>query len=171
MEADELAEVAEKAHGSFGRIVGLTMAIFAAMLALVTLMGHRLHTEEVVTQTKAVDDWAYYQAKNSRYHMYAADAQIATLIGPQGAATSVEWARKAQEEKDQSEEVRKEGEALDRETQAVARRATFFDAAEISFEVAIVLCSVTLLTTQRPFWLASFVCAAAGIVLAAVGMR
>jgi hypothetical protein len=171
MEADELAEVAEKAHGKSERVVGLTMAVFAALLAATTLMGHRLHTEEVVKQTKAVDGWSYYQAKNGRYHMYAADAQLATLIGPQGAATSAEWAKKAQEEKEQSEEIRKESEALDRETEAVARRATFFDAAEISLEVAIVLCSITLLTGLRNFWLTSFLLAIAGIALATMGFR
>ena len=31
------------------------MAIGAALLAMVTLMGHRLHTEEVVLQTKSAD--------------------------------------------------------------------------------------------------------------------
>ena len=63
---------------------GLTMAIVAALLASVTLMGHRLHTEETVQQTKAADGWAFFQAKNNRSHMYAADAKLAELIGPAG---------------------------------------------------------------------------------------
>ena len=52
MEPQELAEVSEKAHGKIERSIGLTMAIVAALLAAVTLMGHRLHTEETVEQTK-----------------------------------------------------------------------------------------------------------------------
>ena len=53
MEPEELAEVSEHAHGKAQRTIGLTMAVIAALLATVTLMGHRLHTEETVQQTKA----------------------------------------------------------------------------------------------------------------------
>src|SRR5206468_3169750 len=139
MEAEELAEVAEHARGGSQRKIGLTMAIVAALLATVTLMGHRLHTEETVEQTKSADGWAFFQAKNGRYHMYAADAKLAELIGPQGAAVAGEWKKKAEEEKKEAEEIRHENEKLDEETHAIARRATFFDAAEICLEVAIVL--------------------------------
>src|SRR5258708_3728599 len=83
---------------------------------IVTTMGHRLHTEEIVIQTKAADGWAYYQAKNSRFHMYAADAKIAALIGPQGSAVAADWERKADEEKRQAEEARGMNERLDEET-------------------------------------------------------
>ena len=80
MEAQELAEVVEHTHGKTQRTIGLTMALIAALLATVTLMGHRLHTEETVEQTKSADGWAFFQAKNGRYHMYAADAKLARLI-------------------------------------------------------------------------------------------
>jgi len=66
MDEQELFELSDKAHKRVERTIGLTMAIIAACLAMVTLMGHRLHTEETVAQTKAADGWAYYQAKNSR---------------------------------------------------------------------------------------------------------
>ena len=145
------------------------MAIMAAFLAVVTLMGHRLHTEEVVAQTKSADGWAYYQAKNNRYHMYAADAKLAELMGPQGAALAASWSQKAEEEKQQAEEIRQANERLDEETVAAARRATFFDAAEICFEVAIVLCSIALLTGLMVFWRVSFGGAAVGLVIAALG--
>ncbi len=169
MEPQELAEVAEKAHAGIDRTIGVTMAIVAAFLATVTLMGHRLHTEETVVQTKSADGWAYYQAKNSRSHMYAADAQLAELIGPQGAAVAKIWRTKADEEKQQADEVRHENEALDRETQATARRATFFDAAEICLEIAIVLCSISLLTSNLLYWRVSFAGTLAGLVIAAMG--
>src|SRR5579884_1672878 len=64
MEAEELLELREHAKNQLQRQIGVTMAVFAAFLAVVTLMGHRLHTEEVVLQTRLADQWAYYQAKN-----------------------------------------------------------------------------------------------------------
>src|SRR5215471_13843428 len=71
METQELIELGEHGREAFQRRIGVTMAVFAAMLAVATMMGHRLHTEEVVLQTKLADQWAYYQAKNTRSQMYA----------------------------------------------------------------------------------------------------
>jgi Domain of unknown function (DUF4337) len=170
MEERELFELSEKAHHRVERTIGLTMAIIAAFLAMVTLMGHRLHTEEVVSQTKAADGWAFYQAKNARYHLYATDAQLAQLIGEKGAHLAEAWTKKAEEERHDAEEIRKENEHRDQETNTIARRAAFFDAAEICLEVAIVLCSVSLLTGMLTFWKASFVGAAAGLVVAGLGL-
>ena len=120
METEELIEITDKARQMSERSVGVTMAIVAALLATVTLMSHRLHTEEVVLQTRTTDGWAYYQAKNGRFHMYAADAKLAQLMGPQGAAVADTWNRKAEEERQQADDIRKANERLDEETRATA---------------------------------------------------
>jgi hypothetical protein len=170
MEVQELAEVTEHAHGEkHGRAIGLTMAVVAVLLATVTLMGHRLHTEETVQQTKAADGWAFFQAKNNRSQMYAADAKLAELIGPQGASIAKEWRMKADEEKRDADGIRQENDKLDEETHLIARRATFYDAAEICLEIAIVLCSVALLTGSLLFWKVSFAGTALGVAVAAIG--
>src|SRR5580704_11306388 len=68
-ELQELQEHAEHAqHHPDLAPVSLTMAVLAVMVAVVTLLGHRAHTEEVVQQAKASDQWAFYQAKNIRRH-------------------------------------------------------------------------------------------------------
>ena len=145
------------------------MALFAACLAVVTLMGHRLHTEEVVLQTQTADGWAYYQAKNIRSQMYAADAKLAELQGAQGTKLAAAWVEKADQEKHQADDIRHSTEELERETQSAARRATMFDAAEVFVEIAIVLCSVSLLTSASMFWRVSFVSTSVGLILAAMG--
>jgi hypothetical protein len=170
MDNNELIESAERAHASGQRQIGMTMAIFAAALALVTMMGHRLHTEEVVMQTQVADGWAFFQAKNSRSQMYAADAKLAELQGAPGAATAKGWVEKAGQERKDADEIRHSTEELDHETKVIAQRATRFDEAEVFLEIAIVLCSVTLLTGSRGFWLVSFGGAAIAILLAALGM-
>ena len=169
MESNELWEPAEHAPPAVQRSVGVTMALFAACLAIVTLMGHRLHTEEVVLQTQTADGWAYYQAKNTRSQMYAADAKLAELQGAQGTTLAAAWVEKANEEKQQAEDIRHSTEELVRETQSAARRATMFDAAEVFVEIAIVLCSVSLLTSAGVFWRVSFISTGIGVILAALG--
>jgi uncharacterized protein DUF4337 len=169
MEASELIELHDKAHRGLERKIGITMAIFAALLAAVTLMGHRLHTEEVVLQTRLADQWAYYQAKNTRSQMYATDARLAELQGAPGTAVAAEWVQKAADERKQADEIRRANEELDHETQGAARRATLFDGAEVVIEIAIVLCSIALLTGTSVFWRISFAGAAIGAVMAAFG--
>jgi hypothetical protein len=171
METEELIELRKETHNVGERRIGVTMAITAALLGMVTLMGHRLHTEEVVMQTKSVDGWAFFQAKNNRFHMYSTDAKLAELTGGGAAAATVgEWKKKADDEKKEADEIRRDTEKLDKETEATARRATFFDLAELGLEIGIVLCSIALLTKGAWFWRASFVPILAGLAIAAVGV-
>ena len=46
--------------------LAVTMSTLAVLVAIATLFGHRAATEELYMQSKAADQWAYYQAKNSR---------------------------------------------------------------------------------------------------------
>src|SRR3981189_570164 len=72
MESEELSELQEHAehakHDPSMAPVSLSMAVLAVLVAVVTLLGHRAHTEEVVLQAKSSDQWALYQAKNIRRH-------------------------------------------------------------------------------------------------------
>ncbi len=166
MEAEELAEVAHDARRREERRIGMTMAVFAALLAVVTMMGHRAHTEEVVLQTQVTDDWAFYQAKNGRAQMYEADAQLAQLGGGGGITLSTTFIARAEKEKADAEQVRRRAEQREEETRATARRASGFDASEIFLEVAIVLCSIALLADALVFWRLSFLAGAVGVAVA-----
>src|SRR5271157_6358185 len=70
-ELHEMEEHAEHAARDPSLLpVTFTMAVMAVVLAATTLLGHRSHTEELLMQSKATDQWAYYQAKNIRVHNY-----------------------------------------------------------------------------------------------------
>ena len=67
--ADELSELREQAEKGKENPslapISVTMAILAVFVAVVSLMGHRSHTEELLFQNRATDsNRAYYQAKN-----------------------------------------------------------------------------------------------------------
>lgn len=67
--SEELHEHAEHAAHSgepFNKRVAATMAIIAAGLAVVGVLGQMGVTEELLMQQKASDQWAYYQAKSIR---------------------------------------------------------------------------------------------------------
>src|ERR1700674_68543 len=62
--------------------VSLTISILAVLVAAVTLLGHRAHTEELLLQTRATDQWAYYQAKNIRLHEMQGIADLLGALAP-----------------------------------------------------------------------------------------
>jgi len=170
VQPDELSEAAEKAGESSNRGIGLTMAVFAVLLAAATMLSHRAHTEEVVLLTKATDQWNFFQAKNIRSHVYEADAELAGLLGDRGAQAAADFRANAERQKSESEKIQHDAEELAHEVEVTERRARFYDGGELLLSVAIVLCSISLLTRSPLYWKSSFFAAAAGIVVAAWGI-
>src|SRR5580700_11389794 len=163
MEPQELAENTEKARETGQRAIGLTMAILAVLLSVSTLLGHRAHTEEVLLETRATDQWNYFQAKNIRSHVYDADAEIANLFAEKGAQAAADFHVKSEQQRTDSEEIQAEAEKLGREVDGASRKAGFYDGSELFLEVAIVLSSISLLAQSRLYWRASFLFSLVGV--------
>ena len=163
MEPQELEENTERAHESGHRGIGLTMAIFAVLLAVATMMSHRAHTEEVLLETQATDQWNYYQAKNIRYHVYDADAELAGLFGDKGTQQAADFHAKSEQQKKDSEAIQVEAEKLGKEVIVAGRRARFYDGSELFLEIAIVLSSISLLSGSLIYWRSAFFFSAVGI--------
>src|ERR1043166_991862 len=75
-------------HDPFYRQVAMTMPIVAAVLACVTMLSHREHTETLrlqneatILQTRASDQWAYYQAKKNREYQYEIAGEMLDSLG------------------------------------------------------------------------------------------
>jgi hypothetical protein len=171
-EAQELKEAAERAKESRELApVSLTMAILAVMVATVSLLGHRAHTEELLLQTRATDQWSYYQAKNMRRNNLAALDDVLTAL-ESGKAEDAEKVHKhfhdeIDKYRDQQKDIQDEARGLEAEVQRASRRADRFDLGEVFLEIALVVASITLLTDKRAYWYFGFVLAGIGIVCAA----
>ncbi len=146
------------------------MAVFAVLLAVCTMLSHRSHTEEVLLETQATDQWNYYQAKNIRYHVYEADAEMAALFGDKGAAAATDFHSKGEQQKSDSEKIQKVAEDLGKEVETAGSRARLYDASELFLEVAIVLSSISLLSGSSLYWKLSFVVAGAGAAVVLFGI-
>ena len=171
-EADELKEAAERARESKQLApVSLTMAILAVLVATVSLLGHRAHTEELLAQTRATDQWSYYQAKNMRRNNLEALDEVLTTMEGTKADRTAEVRKHFHEEiekyREQQTDIQGEARSLEAEVQRSSRRADRFDLGEVLLEIALVVTSITLLTDKRAYWYFGFVLAAVGIVCAA----
>ncbi|MFZ0037847.1 MAG: DUF4337 domain-containing protein [Candidatus Acidiferrales bacterium] len=170
-EPQELAERAEHgAHDSSMAPVTITMAILAVFVAAASLMGHRTHTEELLSQTRATDQWAYYQAKDIRRHTYELFVDemsvFALQSSPQVDAMKDKYQKEIERYRDQQKDAEAEAKKTEAEVAVLQHRADRFDLGEVLLEAALVICSITLLTRNRMFWGAGVVLGLAGVVIA-----
>jgi hypothetical protein len=170
-ELQELHEHAEHAreHPDLAP-VSLTMAVLAVLVATVSLLGHRTHTEEVILQNKVTDQWSYYQAKNIRLHtdeLFADLAGVVTSKDAEGAAKLQEKVRaEADRYKDDKKELETKAHELEGEFTLTHHKADRFDLGEVFLEVALVITSITLLSGRRIFWHLGLLLAVLGVFIA-----
>jgi predicted Zn-dependent peptidase len=157
---DELQEMQEHAeHGAHDPSlipVTFTMAVLAVVLAATSLLGHRSHTEELLFQSRATDQWAYYQAKNIREHTFEIFLDLLSVSAVKDPAQAdkvkEKYAQEVERYKEELKETQAEAKALEGEVQMESRRANRFDLGEVFLEAAMVIASLTLLTKRRMFW-------------------
>ncbi|HZR56245.1 MAG TPA: DUF4337 domain-containing protein [Terriglobales bacterium] len=174
-ELQELQEHAEHArHDPSSAPVSLTMAILAVLVATVSLLGHRAHTEEVILQNQVSDQWAYYQAKNIRRHtdeLFAdMTAVIATKDAEQTAKLHEKYVSEAERYRNDQKEADAKAKELEQETNHERGRADRYDLGEVFLEIGLVVTSITLLSGRRIFWHAGMGFAVLGVVVAILGM-
>jgi hypothetical protein len=170
-ELNELKEHAEHAKEDPTLApVSLTMAVLAVLVAVVSLLGHRAHTEEVVLQAKSSDQWAYYQAKNIRRHTDELFIDLTSVSPTIDAATLAKLRDKYSQEiaryKDEQKEIDDKVRELEAEVATERNRADRFDLAEVFLEIGLVITSITLLSGRRIFWGVGLVLGVVGIVIA-----
>jgi high-affinity K+ transport system ATPase subunit B len=171
-ELHELHEHAEHAreHPDL-KPVTLTMAVLAVLVATVSLLGHRTHTEEIILQNKVTDQWAYYQAKNIRLHTDELFADLAGVVASKDGEAAAKFQEKARSEAEHYKEDKKELEAkgheLENEFALTNRKADRFDLGEVFLEIALVITSITLLSGRRIFWHLGLLLATGGVLVAA----
>ena len=154
--------------------VSLTMSILAVLVAGATLLGHRAHTEELLLQTRATDQWAYYQAKNIRLHEVQGIADLLGALVPQEKKETLsvrdKYLKEIERYENDKEDISEKAKELEKERDVASRRADRFDGGEALIEVGLVICSITLLTRRRAFWIGGILVGAAGVVMALTGL-
>jgi hypothetical protein len=174
-EAQELQEHAEHAeHEKSLRPVALTMTILAVLVAVVTVLGHRTHTDAILNQAKASDTWNEYQAKKNRAYDTAlvtdllsvvtiADKEVAGKIVKGYSGHQEKWA-------EDLENLMKQAEGFEAKVELAEHKADRFDLGEVLLEIGLVVTSITLLTRKRAYWFAGLAFSAVGVVAAVLGL-
>jgi hypothetical protein len=180
VEVPDITELEEKKEKSFTRRVALTTAIFAVVLAITALGANNAMKEMLIAQQEASNQWAYYQAKAIREHLYRMERmrlerEIAELSSRKAVPseslrgllkkTLDEENRYAGEKKEIERDARKHEKVRDTNQE----RDHSFDYAEVLLQIAIVMASISILASSRPVFVFAFTAAVLGAILSANG--
>jgi hypothetical protein len=184
-----LEEAQHAQHGfqdPFNQRVAMTMAIVAAALACVTLLSHREHNATLQYRigandnfTLATNQWAYYQAKKNRQYMLEADTQMLQLqpakpeMAEQVAGTLAEWKETVSRYKQETQAIEEKARGYEeqaseekKESDFHHHRGSFLDLGELGIQLALVLCSIAILTKRSSFWIGGIVVGVLGLGIA-----
>lgn len=165
--SEQLREGAEKSLTH----VSLIIAILAVLVAMVTVLGHRAHTQAVLEQTRAADQWNEYQARKMRVQQLETASDVLSLLSSGNPAavqaklkTYKGQMTKWQGELDKDAELAHE---LETEVDRAEHKAARFDLGEAMLQISVVLASITLLTRQHRYVWSGVLLALVGVLIAA----
>ena len=164
---EELNEGAEKAKEPFDKKVAVSMAIIAALLAIVSVLGHILSNDELLAQQKASDQWAFYQAKDIRRYDSEIALDVLKSLPTAAAADRLKhYSDNAEKYEKDRADIQEKAKEYQAESDLKGRQSLRLEISEVFLEVGIVLASLAILSKRAIAWWASLASAAAGICIA-----
>ncbi len=157
-----------EAKDPFERRVALTIAIIAITLSLVGNLGDNAKTDAIIKTNEATNNWGYFQAKSIKSQLSTLHADLLTRLSGQNVSEETkgeaERLRKVAERYDEEKgEIKKEAETLVREAKHLSAINDRCDQSSLFLQIAVVVCSVSILAKSHKFWWA-------GIALGGVGI-
>jgi hypothetical protein len=174
MEATEMQEFAkqvkEGGEESLTRI-SLAISILAVLVAMVTVLGHRTHTQGVLAQARATDEWNLYQAKKIRQeNLEVVVDQMQLLPAVNTSATAAKLSEyKAHIAKWTGDlaETQKTAKGYEESVEHLEKQANRFDLGEALLQISVVLSSITLFTRKRTWYFGGITLGGVGLLVAA----
>ena len=176
MEPEEINEFSRQLQeanegGESLKTISLAISVLAVLVALVTVLGHRSHTEAVLAQSRAGDQWNEYQARKIRSDQVSLALDLLSLQASSNTAASQAKQREYRshqerwtEDLQQEQEKAREFEADVHHAESFAER---YDLGEAMLQIGVVLCSITLFTRRKLYFYLGLAIGATGLFVAA----
>ena len=166
------------ARGHEMTVSAVTAAVLAVLAAIGSLLSGHAVNQAILEQSKATDQWAFYQAKSTKGHVYQVGGELIKALSlTQSTNTSDSHGASLRHFQEQSErydrekeEVKKEAEHLEAESQHEYHKHHQFALGIACFQVGIVLASVSILVRIRAIYYLSVVAGAAGMIWTVLGL-
>jgi hypothetical protein len=159
-------------------VQAITAAVLAVLAALGSLLSGHAANQAILAQTKASDQWAYFQAKSTKAHVYEVGGEVIKALSETQRTADLAQVEKAlnhfqhetQRYDREKEEIRKDAEHLEAESRHEFHKHHRFALGVAAFQIGIVLASVSILVRYRVLYLSSLLAGGIGAALLFIGV-
>jgi hypothetical protein len=155
-----------------GKTIGIVASILAVLLAIVTIVSHRAHTDAVLFKSTANDKWSYYQAKRIKFHSLELGVDLLSSMPQQSSkleATLARYEKEKQRYTKESQEAQDDAKKEDEKAEHVESQALRFDFGEGLLEIGLVLTSLYFIARRKLFPIVGVISAVLGVAAALSG--
>ena len=154
-------------------VSAVTAAILAVLAAAGALLSGHAANQAILKQSQASDQWAYFQAKSTKGHLYEVGRELITILG--GTANDTKSALERFEQQvsrydKEKEPIQKQAEELQNESRYEFRQHHYYSLGIASFQVGIVLASISILISHRVTWWLSLISGVVGLLFVFRGL-
>jgi hypothetical protein len=173
--------MAEEKKEKWLNYLALTTVILAVCATLSTFKGGNFSTLAVMSQSKASDQWSYYQAKSIKGYVYEIQKEKLELeLKAMGTRASKplaeeygkkmdEYAKKTKKYDGEKAKIDNDARELERIRDDAQKHSRAFGMAVIFLQIAILLSSIAALMKKKLLWLLGCLVGIFGIVYFANG--
>jgi hypothetical protein len=159
-------------HDPMGKKIGVAASILAVLLAVVTIISHRAHTEAVILKSDANDKWSFYQSKKIKFHNLELGEDLLNAMPARTPAAEKTLERYASEKKryeKDSEQAQESAQEAEKEAAHIEAKALRYDFGEGLLEIGLVLTSLYFIARSMLFPVIGLISAAGGVAAAILG--
>lgn len=161
-----------EASDPFGKKIGIMASVVAVLLAIVTIVSHRAHTDAVLYKSDANDKWSFYQAKRIKFHSLELGEDLMNAMTTRTAEADATLARYKSEKKryaHDSDVAQDDARKMDEKAEHVEAQALRFDFGEGLLEIGLVLTSLYFISKSKLFPAMGLISTVLGVLLAISG--
>ncbi len=168
--------MAEEKKEPWLNYLALATVILAVCATLSTFKGGSYSTLSVMSQTKAANQWAYYQAKSLKGYLYEIEKESleVELLEREASMTPAavqnmksridSYGKKISRYESEKSDIQKEAKKFEDIRDDAQQHSKIFGMAVIFLQIAILLSSVAALMKMKPVWFLGLALGAVGVV-------
>ncbi len=165
--------MAEEKKEPWFNYLALTTVILAVCATLATFKGGGYSTRSVMSQTRASDQWSFYQAKSIKGYIYEMqkeklELELKAMSGKSPQAEEYrkkidDYEKKVAKYEGEKAAIQKEAKTFEAVRDEAQRHGQAFGIAVIFLQIAILLSSIAALLKKKPVWLLGLAVGIVGI--------
>jgi len=161
---DRQAAKDKEKRDSWTKYVSLMIVVLAVITAYGSLKAGGYSGKVLLNQSKASDEWAFFQAKSIKRALSEMEARAGS---PENQAEAKKRADRYQQEQD---EIQSKAKAYEADRDEAAKHGSPLGSAIAALQIAIALASVCMITKRKSMWAAAGFLGTAGLLYLVYGL-